>query len=108
MNLTTKNPKEFITIKGAKVHNLKNVDLVIPRNKFIVISEAGSDFALCVDELIGIEALDGHVFQETEKVFPEKVAKFFPFFIEESDEIKLIMKPEGFTNSESLLDYKKN
>lgn len=78
------------------------------RNKFIVISEAGSDFALCVDELIGIEALDGHVFQETEKVFPEQVAKFFPFFIEESDEIKLIMRPELFTNSESLLDYKKN
>ncbi|HON17609.1 MAG TPA: excinuclease ABC subunit UvrA [Salinivirgaceae bacterium] len=29
---------EFIQIKGAKVHNLKNVDLQIPRNKFIVIT----------------------------------------------------------------------
>lgn len=28
----------FIQIKGAKVHNLKNIDLQIPRNKFIVIT----------------------------------------------------------------------
>lgn len=30
--------KDFIIIKGAKVHNLKNVDVAIPRNKFIVIT----------------------------------------------------------------------
>ncbi|MBP2033492.1 excinuclease ABC subunit A [Clostridium algifaecis] len=30
--------KESIVIKGAKVHNLKNVDLTIPRNKFIVFT----------------------------------------------------------------------
>ncbi len=30
--------EKFITIKGAKVHNLKNIDLKIPRNKFIVIT----------------------------------------------------------------------
>ena len=29
---------KFITIKGARVHNLKNIDLKIPRNKFIVIT----------------------------------------------------------------------
>ena len=78
------------------------------RNKFIVISESGSDFALCVDELIGIKALDGHIFQETEKVFPDQVAKFFPSFIDESGELKLIMRPELFIHSESLLDYRKN
>jgi len=32
------NKDKFITIKGAKVHNLKNIDLKIPRNKFIVIT----------------------------------------------------------------------
>ncbi len=32
------NPKEHIIIKGARVHNLKNVDLVIPRNKLVVIT----------------------------------------------------------------------
>lgn len=30
--------KESIVIKGAKVHNLKNVDLTIPRDKFIVFT----------------------------------------------------------------------
>jgi excinuclease ABC subunit A len=27
-----------IIIKGAEVHNLKNVDVVIPRNKLVVIT----------------------------------------------------------------------
>ena len=32
------NPKENIIIKGATLHNLKNVDVVIPRNKLVVIT----------------------------------------------------------------------
>ncbi len=31
-------PKEYILIKGARVHNLKNIDVAIPRNKLIVIT----------------------------------------------------------------------
>ncbi|OIP48949.1 MAG: excinuclease ABC subunit A [Flavobacteriaceae bacterium CG2_30_34_30] len=31
-------PKQNILIKGAKLHNLKNIDVVIPRNKLIVIT----------------------------------------------------------------------
>ena len=30
--------KKEIEIKGARVHNLKNIDLTIPRNKLIVIT----------------------------------------------------------------------
>ena len=26
-------PKEYIIVKGAKLNNLKNIDIVIPRNK---------------------------------------------------------------------------
>ena len=29
---------EYIEIKGAKVNNLKNIDLKIPRNKLVVIT----------------------------------------------------------------------
>ena len=36
--LTQVNPKENIIIKGAKLHNLKNIDVVIPRNKLVVIT----------------------------------------------------------------------
>ncbi|WP_223034313.1 excinuclease ABC subunit UvrA [Hanstruepera marina] len=32
------NPKHNIIIKGAKLHNLKNIDVVIPRNKLVVIT----------------------------------------------------------------------
>jgi excinuclease ABC subunit A len=30
--------KEYILIKGARVHNLKNIDVAIPRNKLVVIT----------------------------------------------------------------------
>ncbi len=32
------NPHEYITIRGAREHNLKNVSIVIPKNKLIVFS----------------------------------------------------------------------
>lgn len=32
------NPKEFIIIKGARQHNLKNIDVAIPRNQLVVIT----------------------------------------------------------------------
>lgn len=31
-------PRQFIVIKGAKVHNLKNIDVAIPRNKLVVLT----------------------------------------------------------------------
>ncbi|WP_136465303.1 excinuclease ABC subunit UvrA [Flagellimonas onchidii] len=31
-------PKKNIIIKGAKLHNLKNIDVIIPRNKLVVIT----------------------------------------------------------------------
>lgn len=33
-----KTPETHILIKGAKVHNLKNISLAIPRNRFVVIT----------------------------------------------------------------------
>lgn len=38
LRLQDVNPKENIIIKGAKLHNLKNIDVVIPRNKLVVIT----------------------------------------------------------------------
>jgi len=35
---TTIDPKTHIIIKGARVHNLKNVDVAIPRNQLVVIT----------------------------------------------------------------------
>jgi excinuclease ABC subunit A len=37
-DLSKLSPKEYILIKGAKLHNLKNIDVAIPRHKLIVIT----------------------------------------------------------------------
>ncbi|RIV45909.1 excinuclease ABC subunit UvrA [Flagellimonas pelagia] len=36
--ITNVDPKQNIIIKGAKLHNLKDIDVVIPRNKLVVIT----------------------------------------------------------------------
>ncbi len=38
VDITKLDPKKNIIIKGAQVHNLKNVDVAIPRNKLVVIT----------------------------------------------------------------------
>jgi len=37
-NIESLDPKKNIIIKGARVHNLKNIDVAIPRNKMVVIT----------------------------------------------------------------------
>ncbi len=37
-DISSFDPKDHIIIKGAKIHNLKNIDVVIPRNNFVVIT----------------------------------------------------------------------
>jgi excinuclease ABC subunit A len=37
-SIDTLDPKEYIIIKGAKVNNLKNISVAIPRNKLVVIT----------------------------------------------------------------------
>ncbi len=36
--MDTPDPKKYIFIKGARVHNLRNIDVVIPRNRLVVIT----------------------------------------------------------------------
>jgi excinuclease ABC subunit A len=36
--IDTLDPKQFILIKNARVHNLKNLSVALPRNKFIVVT----------------------------------------------------------------------
>ena len=36
--LDTLNPRQFVVVKGARMHNLKGVSVAIPRNKMVVIT----------------------------------------------------------------------
>ena len=36
--MAEKNKKEWIKIRGAKEHNLKNIDVDIPRNELVVLT----------------------------------------------------------------------
>ena len=38
LNFIDLSPKDYILIKGAKLHNLKNIDVAIPRNKLVTIT----------------------------------------------------------------------
>lgn len=38
IDLANLEPKKHIIIKGAQIHNLRNIDVAIPRNKFVVIT----------------------------------------------------------------------
>ena len=38
MSATDRQSDEYIFIKGARVNNLKNIDVAIPRNKLVVIT----------------------------------------------------------------------
>lgn len=37
-SILEKDPKEYIIIKGARTHNLRNVNVAIPRNKLVVVT----------------------------------------------------------------------
>ena len=37
-DISSLDPRYFIIIKGAAMHNLKHIDVAIPRNKFVVIT----------------------------------------------------------------------
>jgi excinuclease ABC subunit A len=37
-DITTLEPKKNIIIKGAQIHNLKNIDVAIPRNQLVVVT----------------------------------------------------------------------
>ena len=86
-------------------HELTVID---ERNKFIVISVSGVDFALCIDRVLGIQSIRQSSFQDSTKVFQNDIPDYFPNFQEKEGEVTLIFKPDSFLKSAELQEYKKN
>ena len=86
-------------------HELTVID---ERNKFIVVSVSGVDFALCIDRVLGIQSIQQSSFQESTKVFQNEIPNYFPSFQETGGEVTLIFKPDLFLKSPELQEYQKN
>ena len=78
----THNPRDFILIKGAQLHNLKNIDVAIPRNKLVVITglSGSGKSSLAFDTLYAegqrryVESLSSYARQFLGKLNKPKVA----------------------------------
>src|SRR5215211_1167340 len=69
--------EEPIFIKGARVHNLKNIDVVIPRNKFIVVTgvSGSGKSSLTIDTL----------FAEGQRRYAESLSAYVRQFLNRMD-----------------------
>ncbi|WP_243518735.1 MULTISPECIES: excinuclease ABC subunit UvrA [unclassified Candidatus Cardinium] len=57
LDLDTLSPKDFIIIRGAKMHNLKNVSVAIPRNQLVVVTGlSGSGKSSLILDTLFVEA----------------------------------------------------
>ena len=77
-------PKKNIIIKGAKLHNLKDIDAVIPRNRLVVVTglSGSGKSSLAFDTLYAegqrryVESLSSYARQFLGKLDKPKVIKW--------------------------------
>lgn len=77
MNINDYNTRDYIIIKGARVHNLKNIDVVIPRKKLVVmtgVSGSGKS-SLAIDTL----------FAEGQRRYVESLSSYARQFLSRMD-----------------------
>ena len=86
-------------------HELTVID---ERNKFIVINVSGTDFALCIDRVLGSSLSSNHLFKTQPKFFKTKFQIISQIFRKKDGEVTLIFKPDLFLKSTELQEYQKN
>jgi len=110
-------PLDYIIIEGAKVNNLKNISLVIPRNKFITITglSGSGKSSLAFDTLFAegqrryVESLSAYVRQFMGTIEKPKVDKILGISPAIAIEQKVISKNPRSTvgTSTEIYDYLK-
>ena len=82
-NFESLDPREFIIIKGAKVNNLKNLSVAIPRNKLVVITglSGSGKSSLAFDTL----------FAEGQRMYVESLSSMHDNFLGEWKSLRLII-----------------
>ncbi len=76
-------PKEFIIIKRARVNNLKNLSVAIPRNKFVVITglSGSGKSSLAFDTL----------FAEGQRMYVESLSSYARQFLGRMEKIHALL-----------------
>ena len=70
--ITSENTNDFILVKGARMHNLKNVDVAIPKRKLVVITGvSGSGKSSLAFDTLFAEGKDA-----ISKAFPHMLGNF--------------------------------
>jgi len=78
-----KDKKDYIKLRGAKIHNLKNIDLEIPKNEFIVITgvSGSGKSSLAFDTIYAegqrryVESLSSYARQFLDRIEKPKIDK---------------------------------
>jgi purine-binding chemotaxis protein CheW len=76
------------------------------RNKFIVLRQEENEFALCVDEVLGIQTLDPLSFSSSEAVLNQRVSEVFTSVREQNNTTLLQLATESIVASENLALYR--
>ena len=76
------------------------------RNKFIVLRQEENEFALCVDEVLGIQTLDPLSFSSSEAVLNQRVSEVFTSVREQNNTTLLQLATESIIASENLALYR--
>ncbi|MEF2228892.1 MAG: excinuclease ABC subunit UvrA [Candidatus Cardinium sp.] len=73
VDLDTLSPKDFIIIRGARMHNLKNISVAIPRNQLVVVTglSGSGKSSLILDTL----------FVEAQRMYVESVSAYARQFL---------------------------
>jgi len=78
------------------------------RNKYLVLKHENQEFALCIDEVFGMQAHDLNGFSNSSQVLSEEIAELFPSLSETNAQTILQLSVESIIQSSYLEPFHKD